>query len=71
MDDLIQDLGQQMIRVARLKRQYQQLSGIPGVNVRPAIYLMDAALDGAASALADGDEDGLRSAIEDLAGFDG
>ena len=62
-------LAYEISRVTSLRCQYESLRGQQGVNVEPAIALMNAALADAIAAMDAHDAAGQIAAVKDLEGF--
>ena len=63
-------LPAEVARVTKLSQQYAELRGVPGVNVEPAILLMNHALQEAAATSAAGDTVGMLQAYYALKDFE-
>lgn len=68
--NLAEGLAAEIKRVTELKAQYETLLNMPGVNVRPAIFMMDAALREAIEANGSNDVIRVMRAYESLKGFE-
>ena len=64
-------LAAEIERVSALREQYRELDGTPGVNVKPAIFLMTASLERAKQVAGTDDAVEYLRAIKDLEGFTG
>jgi len=67
--NLPEKLAREIGRVTELRRQYAALDGMPQVNVKPAMALMDAALEIAKLAAVSADIEAQLLAIRILGGF--
>lgn len=69
MTSLADALPAEIKRVSAIRAEYASLRGMPGVNVEPAIFLMDRSLDLAIVAASHGDVAGMVGALADLRGY--
>lgn len=67
--NLPESLAREIGRVTELREQYQSMAGMPGINVAPAVVMMDAALERAKAASGSPDIEGQIHALNDLQGF--
>ena len=67
--NLPEKLAREISRVTQLREQYISLRSWPGVNVEPAIYMMEDALEKAKQAAGSPDIEGQISAVKDLEGY--
>lgn len=67
--NLPESLAGEIARVSALRSQYAALDGMPNVNVKPALAMMDAALQAAKKAVGTGDIAEQISALQGLSGF--
>lgn len=66
---LAEALPQEIKRVTLMKEQYTTLMDMAGVNVRPAMFLMQRSIDAAVEACAAGDTVTMLTAYNDLKAF--
>jgi hypothetical protein len=66
---LAEALPKEIKRVTLMKEQYATLMDMAGVNVRPAMAMMQASIDLAVEACAAGDTVAMLRAYADLRGF--
>lgn len=71
MMNLPEKLAREIGRVTALREQYAALDGMPQVNVKPAIFMIDNALENAKRAAGMEDAIAQRQAISDLEAFTG
>lgn len=64
--NLAEALPEQQARVRDIRAEYAKLRGVPGVNVEFAIASMDASLNAAEKAAAEGDVIAMIQAYKDL-----
>jgi hypothetical protein len=62
-------LPKEIKRVTLMKEQYATLMEMAGVNVRPAMFLMQRSIDAAVEACAAGDTVAMLTSYNDLQGF--
>lgn len=62
-------LARQIRRVAEMRERYRSLDGRPGVNVKPVLTMIDAALDQACKAAGSDDAVAVIAAGQQLEGF--
>ncbi len=69
--NVAEKLTREVARVTKLREQYKSMDGMPGVNVKPAMLMMDHALEQAK--IASGQCDALAQihALQSLEGFTG
>ena len=67
--NIAEKLASEIRRVTELKAQYEALDGTHGVNVKPAIHMMDAALKYAIKSAGLPDAVTQIAALRDLEGF--
>lgn len=63
-------LAREIRRVAELRKDYERLDGMPNVIVKPAMIMMDMALNAACEAAGTNDAVTTLAALEDLKGFE-
>jgi hypothetical protein len=63
-------LAREIRRVTILQTEYEKLDGMPNVIVRPAVIMMDFALDRACIAAGSNDVLNVLAALKDLEGFE-
>lgn len=68
--NLMEALSRQIERVATIRERYRCLSDMRGANFRPAIYLMDVALETAHTAAASGDALTIARSLQCLGQFE-
>ena len=56
-------------RVTKIRAQYEQMDGMPQLNVRPAIAMMTISIDSAKAAAASNDALTVIQALKDLEGY--
>lgn len=70
MKTLAEALPDEINRVRKIIDMYKSMRGTPGLNVEPAIALMEASVSGAIKAAASGDVIHMLGVLRDLQGFD-
>ena len=63
-------LAREIARVTKIREHYAALDGMPGINVKPALFLMDQELEAAKLAAGQDDAIAQMAALEYLAGYD-
>lgn len=66
MTNAMEGLTREIARVTELKTQYEELRGMPGVNVTFALGHIAASLEAAHKAAASGDVVAILAALRDL-----
>ena len=69
--NVAEKLAAEISRVSALREQYRSLDGMPGVNVKPAVWMMDVALDKAKEAAGIDDAIIQMTALVELEGEPG
>ena len=64
-----EQLARELTRVTELRERYRQLETLPGVDVRPALMLMDRAIDQGLEAAGSNDAVQVIEALKELEGF--
>ena len=67
--NLPEKLAREIARVSELREQYSLFRGQPNINVEPAIFMMDDALEKAKQAAGSPDIEGQIREIKNLEGF--
>lgn len=67
--NLAEALPKEIKRVTLMKEQYATLMDMAGVNVRPAMFLMQRSIDAAVEACAAGDTIAMMASYNDLKAF--
>lgn len=71
MTSLAEHLPKEITRVREIQDQYKALRGMPNVIVEPQIQMMEAAIQAAVKACAEGDTVAMLRASEELKGYEG
>lgn len=69
--NLAESLANEIARVSELRGTYAAMDGMPRINVKPVLYLIDASLLIAKSAVGSGNIVEMAKSIMDLKGFEG
>lgn len=69
MMNIMEKLAREIMRVTTLKQRYHELEGMPQVNVRPALMLMQGSLEEACVAMGSDDVGRIVRAGRVLEGF--
>ncbi len=69
MMNVAEKLASEIERVTVLRERYKALDGTPGVNVKPALFMMNSALDSAKGAAGVDDAETQIEALICLEGF--
>lgn len=67
--NIMEELSREVARVGGIKARYETMRGMPGVNVEPALSIMNASLSAAHRAAGLGDPETIIMQIENLKGF--
>lgn len=69
IENVAEKLASEIRRVTTIREHYKRLDGMPGVNVKPAMAMMDYSLQAAIAAA--GQDDALTqiAAVKDLQGY--
>jgi hypothetical protein len=67
--NLPEKLAREIGRVAKLRERYANMHGMPQVNVKPMLHMIDAALERAFRAAGSGDITEQMASAQDLEGF--
>lgn len=67
--NVAEKLAREIARVTELRGQYASMDGVPGVNVKPVMALIDTALEAAKRAAGVDDAVEQIRALQDLEGF--